>query len=329
MVKSGLFLTPNQLKLIKTFHKFLFTNVFRMEGCGAQPMPYLIDPSKTSQLTTASGCYVCILNTNGMRSTHEIDWDLMKSVEACNDKQFLRVPQHAKRIDDYSSNAAANSNSEHEDNNNSNRTKHSLTNTDFKFEASKYIDSVVIPFYRANDVQPQFYCVSSIDAATTPLSPFPLSSSSSNSANSSHYATFYQYFALKYNYLITNIEQPMLIVTHPSTRLNLLTPRYMNMKTNVVQKSYHFQPTASAAAASSTVHVHGMIRGKKTSSSKIFLVPELVNVHPFSATVWRRSLCLPSILYRLNSLLLAEELRREIAQATGGKTLSSFYMIFL
>ena len=40
-------------------------------------------------------------------------------------------------------------------------------------------------------------------------------------------------------------------------------------------------------------------------------------MHHFSATIWRRCLCLPSILYRLNSLLVAEELRREIAQSTG------------
>ncbi len=290
-----------------------------MEGCGAQPMPYLIDPGKTS---TAPGCYVCILNTNTL-SSYEIDWDLMKSVEVCNDRQFLRIPQHAKRIEDYTSNNNTTTSTTEQDDKNNDLTKLSYS-SEFKFEASKYIDSVVIPFYRSNDVQPQFYCVSSIDPATTPLSPFPVSSSSSNSSNSSHYATFYQYFALKYNYLITNIEQPMLIVSHPSTRLNLLTPRYMNMKTNVVQKSYHYQPIAT----SNTVSVHGG-RSKKTSSSKIFLVPELVNVHPFSATVWRRTLCLPSIMYRLNCLLLAEELRREIAQATGGKKCFICYDLFL
>lgn len=289
-----------------------------MEGCGAQPMSHLVDPNKSSQQTTTAGCYLCILmNTNGMM-TYDINWDLMRSVEACNDKQFLRVPQHAKRIDDDDSNTVDTA-SEQQDT----RSKRA---DDFKFDASKYIDSVVIPFYRSNDAHPQFYCVSSIDTATTPLSPFPVSSSSSsNSNNSSQYATFYQYFALKYNYLITNIEQPMLIVSHPSTRLNLLTPRYMNMKTNVVQKSYHFQP----AVSSSTAIGNGGGRSKKTSSSKIFLVPELVNIHPLSATVWRRTLCLPSILYRLNSLLLAEELRREIAQVTGGNVYRIIYFKIL
>lgn len=276
LVKTGIFLTPNQLKLIKTFHKFLFSNVLRMEGCGAVPLPYLLDTAKPSQ---SSGCYVCILN-----SEQEIDWNLMRTIEACSDKHFLKIPKHARRIED----------AEDEE-----------RREDFKFDESKYLDAVVIPFYRSSDVNPQFYCVSSIDYGTTPLSTFPVSSSSSAA---SQYETFYQYFALKYNYLITNVEQPMLMVSHPSTRLNLLTPRYMNMKANVIQKSYHYQVTSSSTTAKTS---------KKSSNSKIFLVPELVNIHPLSASILRRSLCLPSILYRLNSLLLAEELRREIAQATG------------
>lgn len=299
LIKSSLFLTPNQLKLIKQFHKFIFSNVLRMDGCGSLPMPYLFDSISSSNSSSKKilqqGCYICILNLN----SQDIDWNLMKSIESISDRQFLKVPNHAKRIDDNVDEKIIATNNENE----------------FKFNEKYYIDSVVIPFYRANDIQPQFYCVSSIDYTTNPLSPFPISSSSSTAQNtnsSSQYETFYQYFALKYNYLITNIQQPMLIVSHPSTRLNLLTPRYMNMKTNVIQKSYHFSSISSTSTTTTT-----KITKKSSNSSKIFLVPELVNIHPLSASVWRRSLCLPSILYRLNSLLLAEELRREIAQSTG------------
>ena len=123
-----------------------------------------------------------------------------------------------------------------------------------------------------------------------------------------NYETFYQYFAMKYNILITDLEQPMLVVSHPSTRLNLLTPRYMNMKASVIQRTFH-QPHQRCG-------VNQQPQNRK-SSSKIFLVPELVNIHPFTASVLRKSMCLPSILYRLNSLLVVEELRREIAQSTG------------
>ena len=133
--------------------------------------------------------------------------------------------------------------------------------------------------------------------------------------NATHYETFYEYFAIKYNILIGNLEQPLLVVSHPSTRLNLLTPRYMNMRASVIQKSFHQHHHHHHAHPSST---QGLAEaGKKPSSNKIFLVPELVNMHPFKASVLRICMCLPSILYRLNSLLVVEEFRREIAQSTG------------
>jgi hypothetical protein len=177
----------------------------------------------------------------------------------------------------------------------------------FIFDKAAFSDSVVIPYYRHFDLNPQFYCVQSIDYSQSPLSQFPTSSNN----NMAVYETFYQYFAIKYNILITDLTQPLLVVSHPSTRLNLLTPRYMNLKATVLQKTFQ---TGSASNASHSSH-------KKSSgssgSSRIYLVPELVNVHPLSASVWKKSLCLPAILYRINSLLVVEELRREIAQSTG------------
>ena len=43
---------------------------------------------------------------------------------------------------------------------------------------------------------------------------------------------------------------------------------------------------------------------------KQLLVPEICIVHPFPASFWKKAVCLPSILYRVNCLLLAEELRK-------------------
>lgn len=195
---------------------------------------------------------------------------------------------------------------------------------DFKFDRKKYIDAVVIPYYRNNDITPQFYCVVKIDDAFTPDSAFPSSASSKSTrpsseieSTSSHckpsaYASFAHYFGYKYNIRITDLEQPLLLVSHPSTRLNLLTPRYMNMKATVLQKS---------SLATHVTRVSGNGTSKKSSShqssNQIYLVPELVNVHPLKASLWKRCMCLPSILFRLNCLLLAEELRREIASGTG------------
>lgn len=50
--------------------------------------------------------------------------------------------------------------------------------------------------------------------------------------------------------------------------------------------------------------------------SKI-LVPELCAIHPIPASLWRKAVCLPSILYRLHCLLTAEELRAQTASDAG------------
>ena len=47
---------------------------------------------------------------------------------------------------------------------------------------------------------------------------------------------------------------------------------------------------------------------------KQILLPELCDIHPFSASFWRKAVCLPCMLYRVNSLLVAEELRAKIAR---------------
>lgn len=47
------------------------------------------------------------------------------------------------------------------------------------------------------------------------------------------------------------------------------------------------------------------------------LVPELCAIHPIPASLWRKAVCLPSILYRLHCLLIAEELRAQTASEAG------------
>lgn len=87
--------------------------------------------------------------------------------------------------------------------------------------------------------------------------------------------------------------QPLLDVDHTSARLNLLTPRYVNQKGVAL-------PTSSAVTR----------RAKRENlQQKQILVPELCDVHPFPASLWRKAVCLPAMLYRTNCLLIAEELR--------------------
>nr|CAD7399756.1 unnamed protein product [Timema cristinae] len=57
-------------------------------------------------------------------------------------------------------------------------------------------------------------------------------------------------------------------------------------------------------------------RAKRESlEQKQILVPELCTVHPFPASLWRKAVCLPCILYRVNALLLADQIRRQVARS--------------
>jgi hypothetical protein len=73
LLKDHFYLSPNQIKLIKLFHRFLFTYVLRMER---GPVKFKAD---------SRGAFVCILN-----DSYDIDWDMIKSIEDFNDKSLLK-----------------------------------------------------------------------------------------------------------------------------------------------------------------------------------------------------------------------------------------------
>ncbi|KAM9355599.1 endoribonuclease Dicer isoform 2-T2 [Pholidichthys leucotaenia] len=160
----------------------------------------------------------------------------------------------------------------------------------FTFKLEDYQDAVIIPRYRNFD-QPHRFYVADVYTDLTPLSKFP----------SPEYETFAEYYKTKYNLDLTNLNQPLLDVDHTSSRLNLLTPRHLNQKGKAL-------PLSSAEK-----------RKAKWESlqNKQILVPELCAIHPIPASLWRKAVCLPSILYRLHCLLIAEELRAKTASEAG------------
>ncbi|KAM4662071.1 endoribonuclease Dicer isoform 2-T2 [Discoglossus pictus] len=166
----------------------------------------------------------------------------------------------------------------------------------FIFKLEDYQDAVIIPRYRNFD-QPHRFYVADVYTDLTPLSKFP----------SPEYETFAEYYKTKYNLDLTNLNQPLLDVDHTSSRLNLLTPRHLNQKGKAL-------PLSSAEK-----------RKAKWESlqNKQILVPELCAIHPIPASLWRKAVCLPSILYRIHCLLTAEELRAQTAidAGVGVKTL--------
>ncbi|XP_023219964.1 endoribonuclease Dicer-like [Centruroides sculpturatus] len=160
----------------------------------------------------------------------------------------------------------------------------------FMFCVEKYKDAVVMPWYRNLD-KPQFFYVAEICENLTPKSDFP----------DAGYETFEGYYRNKYGINIMNGIQPLLDVDHTSARLNLLTPRYVNRKGVTL-------PTSSEQTKKAK---------RENLQQKQILVPELCIIHPFPASLWRKAVCLPCILYRVNSLLLAEQLRLTVAKEIG------------
>lgn len=159
-----------------------------------------------------------------------------------------------------------------------------------EFDANTFKDAVVMPWYRNQD-QPQYFYVAEICPQLSPLSCFP----------GENYRTFKHYYFLKYGLTIQNVKQPLLDVDHTSARLNFLTPRYVNRKGVAL-------PTSSEETK----------RAKRENlEQKQILVPELCTVHPFPASLWRTAVCLPCILYRINGLLLADDIRKKVSLDIG------------
>ena len=156
----------------------------------------------------------------------------------------------------------------------------------FAFSTSDYSDAVIMPWYRNQD-QPQYFYVAEICSHLSPASDFP----------GQGFETFALYYLTKYGINIQNTEQPLLDVDHTSARLNFLTPRYVNRKGIAL-------PTSSEETK----------RNKRENlDQKQILVPELCAIHPFPASLWRQTVSLPCTLYRLNGLLIADQIRRQIA----------------
>ena len=156
----------------------------------------------------------------------------------------------------------------------------------FEFEKDVYSDAVIMPWYRNQD-QPQYFYVAEICPHLNPSSDFP----------GQGFESFSKYYSSKYKIQIQSLDQPLLDVDHTSHRLNFLTPRYVNRKGVAL-------PTSSEETK----------RNKRENlEQKQILVPELCAIHPFPASLWRQTVCLPCILYRLNGLLIADDLRSLVA----------------
>lgn len=161
--------------------------------------------------------------------------------------------------------------------------QHGLQTTssgDFKFLEYSYEDAVVIPRYQFPEYHRNTYYLKKVRHDLNP-----------DHCWGEGKASFREYLSLVHKLDVTDRNQPLLELSFTEGRLNLLVPRHQNRKGDTFAK-------------------------KKAPARTELRVPEFCDVHPLPASVWRKAVCLPSVLYRLNQLLLAEELRLSIAVAT-------------
>ncbi|XP_022180231.1 endoribonuclease dcr-1 isoform X3 [Myzus persicae] len=128
--------------------------------------------------------------------------------------------------------------------------------------------NVISPWYR-NIIPVQRYIVTEVYTDMNPDSAFP----------TSEYDTYATYFSDKYGIHVVDKNQPMIKVKSLGvSKMNYLVPRISSGKID------------------------------KRSEYIEILIPEFCTWHKFPSVYWLKALMLPTILYRLDKLLLAEDL---------------------
>lgn len=138
---------------------------------------------------------------------------------------------------------------------------------------AKYNNTLVKVNHR-DDTDPttschRLYCVTKVCTDKSPRSPFP----------DSQWSTFQDFYYKKYKYSFVDPNQPLLEVTYASNRLDHLTPR-------------HSQSSG----------------GEETAKKTLELFPEICDIHPLSVEMYKLARLLPSVFYRLETILSAHEL---------------------
>ncbi|XP_054712281.1 endoribonuclease Dicer-like isoform X2 [Uloborus diversus] len=182
-----------------------------------------------------------------------------------------------------------------------NRIKLMTSRTDNRtmFDENLFTDAVLLRSYQLNDWKtepPTFHHVAKIHYDKTPLSEF----------ETEKYPNYKQYFKEKYSIDIQIDKQP-LVETVENRILHLWKPLYISVK-----QSYDEEGVSSKTKL-------------RRQNYREYLVPELCIIHPFPSSFMFKVLCLPTILFRLTSLSLAEEIRQTVAaQGFIGKVDESF-----
>lgn len=156
------------------------------------------------------------------------------------------------------------------------------------YDKNLYKDSVLLKSYEIDlwkREKPSFHHVIGISNKTP----------NSTCEFSDKYLTFKEYYKAKYDISIQN-DQQFLVETFTNQATVNWKPLYVNVK-EVFEDCSNLSKTK-----------------KKHQEYQEFLIPELCIIHPFPSQFFLKVQYLPTILFRLHSLLLAEELRQNVAK---------------
>ncbi|XP_062563406.1 endoribonuclease Dcr-2-like [Armigeres subalbatus] len=143
-----------------------------------------------------------------------------------------------------------------------------------KFDAENYRHKVICPWYKNNKEQP--YVVTMVHEHLTPDSPFP----------NADYRSYADYFSQAYHLAVVKPDQFLIEVKGITSYLNRLNPGVEDDGKSTRSKHWRFNE---------------------------ILIPELVHNYHFPADYWLKATLLPSALHRINYLLLAENIRVDLA----------------
>ncbi|KAF8797027.1 Endoribonuclease Dicer like protein [Argiope bruennichi] len=157
------------------------------------------------------------------------------------------------------------------------------------FDSEKFSDVILMRSYLKDTWKfevPTFHHVVRICYELTPKNYMEIESKS---------RTFEEHYFTRYNILLHDPQQPLL-ETVRMEGIHMWKPFYVSPR----------ETFDDNAVLSKTKQRH--------RNYKEYLIPELCIIHPFPPSFFFKVMCLPTVLFRLNSLLLAEEIRRAIAR---------------
>ncbi|XP_049872216.1 endoribonuclease Dicer [Pectinophora gossypiella] len=152
---------------------------------------------------------------------------------------------------------------------------------------------VVTPWYRGA-ILPARYIVSNILEYMSPKSRFE--------SDANIFGTYADYYSNKYNLeILGSKDQPLLEVRNISTRMNCLMPRAASI---------------NAFTDKQRKQISLALGDDKPKGFPEIFIPEFCIKYDFPGVLWYKAMLLPSIVHRVYMLLVAYELRAEIAIET-------------